>query len=414
VYVNGDYTISPAPLTITAKDASMTYGGAVPSLSASYNGFVNGDDVSSLTTPPTIITTATASSPAGAYPITVSGAAGANYSFVYTPGTLTVNPATLLVTAKAQTKEYGAADPAFTYTASGFVNGDNADLFTGSLSRVAGENLGRYPITEGSLSAGGNYTISYTGNYLTITEATQHITWTQSLIVGCNDTTQVQLTAAASSGLPVTYSVTDPAVAIVSGNVLTLLQPGMAVVTATQAGDADYAAAPPVTDTVYYQATSLITQHWNDVIFFDNSSGDYVAWQWYKNGEAVSGATSPYYSEEPSLNGQYYVVATNKAGQQVQSCTLTIAAGAALPGGIKVYPNPANAGAVATVASNYTAAALQGAVLQIIDVTGRVRQRLTNVLPSMQVTMPSETGIYIVNLQLASGQRASTNVLVVE
>jgi hypothetical protein len=52
--------------------------------------------------------------------------------------------------------------------------------------------------------------------------------------------------------------------------------------------------------------------------------------------------------------------------------------------------------------------------LQIVDVTGRVRQQLTNVQPSMPVTMPSETGLYIVNLQLASGQRASTNVLVVE
>jgi hypothetical protein len=150
------------------------------------------------------------------------------------------------------------------------------------------------------------------------------------------------------------------------------------------------------------------------VIFFDNSSGDYVQWQWYKNDVAVAGATDPYYSEEPSLNGQYYVVATNKAGQQVQSCTLTITAGAAIPGGIKIYPNPINAGALATVTCNYSSIALQGAILQIVDVTGRVRQQLTNVQPSMPVTMPSETGIYIVNLQLASGQRASTNVLVVE
>jgi hypothetical protein len=296
----------------------------------------------------------------------------------------------------------------------GFHRRDDTGIFTGSLSRAPGEDVGTYPITIGSLSAGGNYTIGYTGNYLKITVASQQITWGQSLTVGCNDTTQLQLTAAASSGLPVTYSVSDTSVAKVFGNVLTLLKPGAAVVTATQAGDADYTAAPPVTDTVSYHAGSLIAQHWNDVIFFDNSSGDYVQWQWYKNGEAVAGATDPYYSEEPSLNGQYYVVATNKAGQQVQSCTLTITAGAAIPGGIKIYPNPINAGALATVTCNYSSIALQGAILQIVDVTGRVRQQLTNVQPSMPVTMPSETGIYIVNLQLASGQRASTNVLVVE
>jgi hypothetical protein len=200
----------------------------------------------------------------------------------------------------------------------------------------------------------------------------------------------------------------------VSANVLTLLKPGTAVVTASQAGNANYNAATAVADTVLFQPASLITQHWNDVIFFDNSSGDYVQWQWYKNGVAVVGDTTPYYSETPSLNGQYYVIATNKDGQQVQSCTLTITAGAAITGGIKVSPNPASKGAVVTVVSNYVVTALQGAVLQIADITGRILQQITNVQPSMQVTMPSANGIYIVNLILANGQRVSTNVLIEE
>jgi hypothetical protein len=294
------------------------------------------------------------------------------------------------------------------------LNGDNTNIFTGSLGRPPGENVGVYPITAGSLSAGINYTISYTGNYLTITIASQQITWTQSLITGCNDTTQVQLTATASSGLPVNYSVSDLTVATVSGNILTLLKPGTAVVTAIQAGDANHTAALPVTDTLSFQAGSLIRQHWSDAIFFDNSSGDYVQWQWYKNGQVVPGATSQYYSETASLNGQYFVVATNKNGEQVQSCTLTITAGAAIHGGIKVYPNPANAGAMVTVTSDYSSIALKGAVLQIVDMTGRVRQQLTTVQPSLQVVLPSETGIYIINLLLINGQRASVNVLVIE
>jgi hypothetical protein len=274
--------------------------------------------------------------------------------------------------------------------------------------------VGVYPITAGSLSAGINYTISYAGNYLTITIASQQIIWTQSLITGCNDTTQVQLTATASSGLPVHYSVSDLTVATVSGNILTLLKPGTAVVTATQAGDANHTAAPPVTDTLSFQAGSLIRQHWSDAIFFDNSSGDYVQWQWYQNRESVLRATSQYYSETATLNGQYFVIATNKNGEQVQSCTLIISGGAAIHGGIRVYHNPANAGVMVTVSSDYSSIALKGAVLQIVDMTGRVRQQLTTVQPSMQVTLPSETGIYIVNLLLVNGQRASVNVLVIE
>ena len=406
--------IAQAPLTITAGDATITYGGAMPSLTASYNGFVNGDNPSSLTTRPTLTTPASSSSPVGTYPITASGAVDPNYSFTYHAGTFHVNPAALFIAANAQTKEYGKPDPVLTYTASGLLNGDNTGLFTGSLSRTPGENVGTYAITMGSLNVGNNYTLAFTGNTLIITLASQHITWTQSLLVGCDNTTQVQLTAAASSGLPVTYTVADPTVATVSGNVLTLLHPGTTVVSATQAGDADHTAAPAVADTVFYQPASLIRQHWNDAIFFDNSSGDYVGWQWYKDGSAVPGATSPDYTETPSLNGQYYVIATNKDSQRVQTCILTITPEAAIPGGIKVFPNPAAAGAKVTITCNFSGSALQGAVLQITDINGKVRQRIATVQPSMQITLPAETGTYIISLLLASGQKATVNVLVVQ
>ena len=413
-YIPGTMTIGKATLTVTPNAVSMIYGGTMPALTASYSGFANGDNAGALSGVPTLSTTATATSPAGAYPITATGGASSNYNFVYNTGTFTINPAALHVTALAQTKQFGQPDPTFTYTVTGLLNGDNTSIFTGTLSRAPGENVGTYAITAGSLSAGGNYTLDYTGNTLTITIASQQITWGQSLIVGCSDQTQVQLTAMASSGLPVSYSVADPNIASVSGSVLTLLRPGSTIVTATQAGDGNHLAASPVTDTVFYQAASLIRQRWNDAIFFDNSSDDYVGWQWYKDGNAVPGATSPYYSESSPLNGQYYVIATNKDSQRVQSCVLSITASAAIPGGIKVYPNPAGTGATVTVTSNYTSTALQGATLSIIDLNGRVRQQITAVQPAMQVTMPSETGTYIISLLLASGQKASVNVLVVQ
>ena len=86
--------IAPAPLTITADDQSMLYGTTVPDLTASYSGFVNGETLGSLTTLPTITTTATAASPLGSYPITVGGAADPDYAITYVGGTLSVVPAT--------------------------------------------------------------------------------------------------------------------------------------------------------------------------------------------------------------------------------------------------------------------------------------------------------------------------------
>jgi hypothetical protein len=431
-------TISQASLTIIAGNATMTAGSAIPTLTVSYSGFVNGDNASSLSTQPRVTTTATSASPAGSYPITASGATDPNYNIGYRQGTLTVNaapdppgnpdpppgnpggdpggggakPVKLVVTAQPQTKEYGAADPPLTYTVAGLPSGTGNSIFTGSLTRAAGEHVGSYAITKGTLSAGAGYNIAFSGNFLTITKAAQQISWMQSLLIGCNTATQIQLNATASSGEAVTYQVSDPSVVTVSGDVLTLLHPGTAVVTATQGGDANHAPAAAVKDTVVYQPASLINQHWNDVLLFDNSGGNFVAWQWYKNGDSIPGAVLPYYSENPPLDGQYFVIATSKAGETMQSCTLTVNGDSAKPAGIKVYPNPAKPGMQITVTASFSAPALQGAIIQVVDVNGRVRQQITAVQPSTTVTMPSQTGIYIINLLLPGGQKVSTNALV--
>ncbi|MEF2174813.1 hypothetical protein CJT77_31885, partial [Pseudomonas aeruginosa] len=66
------------------------------------------------------------------------------------------------------------ADPSLTYQVSGLKNGDTAGavLNGGSLSRVAGENVGVYGINQGGLALNsGNYDLSYQGNNLTITKA---------------------------------------------------------------------------------------------------------------------------------------------------------------------------------------------------------------------------------------------------
>ena len=85
-------TINPAPLIITADSLSMPFGGAVPALTASYAGFVNGETPASLTTPAHLSTAATSNSPAGAYAITAFGASSSDYAIGYVDGTLTVAP----------------------------------------------------------------------------------------------------------------------------------------------------------------------------------------------------------------------------------------------------------------------------------------------------------------------------------
>jgi hypothetical protein len=88
--VNGTLTVTLAPLTITADNQSMVTGDTWPPLTATYVGLVNGDTPLSLTHLPTLSTTATSQSPAGIYPINVTGAASNNYTITQVPGTMTV------------------------------------------------------------------------------------------------------------------------------------------------------------------------------------------------------------------------------------------------------------------------------------------------------------------------------------
>jgi hypothetical protein len=85
-------SITPAPLTITANNASRPYGQPNPSFTATYNGFVNGQTASVLSGALTCSTTAILTSNVGTYPITCSGQTSNNYTIAYKPGTLYITP----------------------------------------------------------------------------------------------------------------------------------------------------------------------------------------------------------------------------------------------------------------------------------------------------------------------------------
>ena len=85
-------TVNKAVLTVTANNLSSPRGAPLPVLTATITGFVNGDTAAVVGGAPALTTTATSSSPEGAYPITAAAGtlAAANYTFVFVNGTLTI------------------------------------------------------------------------------------------------------------------------------------------------------------------------------------------------------------------------------------------------------------------------------------------------------------------------------------
>ena len=95
----------------------------------------------------------------------------ANFSkvtFSVTDGYQTIIPAVLTINVNALEKAIGTDDPELTYSVTGL---KGTDVLTGSLSRIAGEAVGSYAISQGTLKASDNYTINFTGANLVIYRA---------------------------------------------------------------------------------------------------------------------------------------------------------------------------------------------------------------------------------------------------
>ncbi|MCW8023540.1 MBG domain-containing protein [Pseudomonas aeruginosa] len=170
---DGKLTVTPAQLIVSADARSKVYGDADPSLTYQVSGLKNGDTAGSVLTGNL---GRVAGENVGNYGI-LQGGLGlntANYTLSYVGNDLRITPAQLNVIADAKTKVYGDLDPTLTYQVSGLKRGDTAGavLNGGSLSRVAGENVGVYGINQGGLGlVSSNYTLNYQGNNLTITKA---------------------------------------------------------------------------------------------------------------------------------------------------------------------------------------------------------------------------------------------------
>src|SRR5262249_25775042 len=92
--------VNKAPLTVKADDKTMNYGGSVPTYTATYTGFVAGDNPSSLGGTLTFTVkdalnnpvTVTNTTPSASYTITPAGLTSANYIITFSTGTLTISP----------------------------------------------------------------------------------------------------------------------------------------------------------------------------------------------------------------------------------------------------------------------------------------------------------------------------------
>jgi hypothetical protein len=243
-YVPSNLTITQRAITIAADVESKIYGNSDPALTAQVTvGTIHGTDLASGSL------TRVSGENVGSYTINQgSYSYGSNYVETYVSANLTIAKRAITISADAKSKTYGDVDPTFTAQVTvGTIQG--TDAASGSLTRISGENVGIYAINQGTYTYGTNYTETFVPANLTITKIVNVITFAAIATKTYGDAA-FTLSATASSGLAVTYTSDNMAVATVSGNTITVVGAGTAHIIASQPGNNIYAAAADIAQTL--------------------------------------------------------------------------------------------------------------------------------------------------------------------
>ena len=117
---------------------------------------------------------------AGSYVLVASLPDSTNTTASSATSNITIEPAPITITANPQSKTYGDTDPTFSYDIQG--KPQQGTPVVGTLSRMEGENVGKYTLQQGTLTNENNpnYSISFVESQLEITPKPLTITWNYS------------------------------------------------------------------------------------------------------------------------------------------------------------------------------------------------------------------------------------------
>ena len=168
-------------------------------------------------------------------------------------------------------------------------------------------------------------------------------------------------------------------------------------------------AAYPFSFTINLSADYIIHK-FDDVVLCDNSSLRFTAYQWYKDGVLVTGATDQFYCDPDGLVGSYSLKVTTKDGQSLLSCAKVL--NIPLAKKISVYPSPVKVNQACTVKLiGLNEEDLDGAELSVYTMQGVRICHSTKVEKINSVNLPM-AGMYTGRVTTSKGQEFLFKVIV--
>jgi hypothetical protein len=153
---------------------------------------------------------------------------------------------------------------------------------------------------------------------------------------------------------------------------------------------------------------ATIAQKWDDVLICYNLENLFAAYQWYKDGTAISGETKQFYQESGKLGGSYYVLVTTTDGETGVSNVLDIKGSAK---SVSIYPNPVIENGQFNIAVQAPLSEFENGKLTIFSITGQVISQKSKLQTLMKQNGLSQ-GIYLVQVRLSNGESFNEKLIV--
>ena len=265
----GNYSIGSVPLisafTFNAL-ANRTYGN--PDFSSGATSLNTAQPIVYTSSNPSVATVSSAGLihivGVGTTDITAAQASDGVYLAATQTQTLTINKASLVITANDLSKFEGTANPALTASYTGFVYAENESVLTTPVdlntTAVTSSTAGSYPITVSGATAS-NYNISFVAGTLTVlAKQNQTISYNNVPTITYGTTTYNLQVSSTNNSIPLVLTTSNPSVATISGTTLQILGVGTATIVVSQPGnDAYFPATDVLINIVVTKAPLLIS-----------------------------------------------------------------------------------------------------------------------------------------------------------
>lgn len=164
---------------------------------------------------------------------------------------------------------------------------------------------------------------------------------------------------------------------------------------------------------IHVALDGYVLSKFDKILYVDESQAKqlhFKAFQWYKNGQAIAGATLNYYDEDGSmLDGLFEVEMTGEDGKTYRSCAVQMpqatGIGNLTDGGPLIYPVPAEAGMPVTITT-------YGGMVTIYSCTGEQIMQTSDMNEQLTIRAPQIRGVYYVQIQGKDGMRRTEKLLV--